>query len=345
MTNSNPQDLAEEVNLRYVTDQQPGFSRLRYGKKFQYYDLLGERIVSPVDLSRIDELKIPPAWEYVWICPFENGHLQVTGRDEKNRKQYIYHTKWNQISNSNKFDKMVDFSQALPEIRVKVTRDMDIPGLKQEKILATIVWLLDHTYIRIGNEEYAESNGHYGLTTLRSKHVTISGPRVIFEFVGKSGKKHQVGVSHPRVIKTIKKLEELPGYELFQYISEDGEKRPVDSQEVNQYIKSIAKDAVTAKDFRTWGGTVMAADNLDKIGDYKTKTDLKHNLTQTVKNVSKNLGNTPKVCRSYYIHPTVVKTYETRLLIPHFEQYDRSKIKGLNKIEYATSTLLKKYSN
>lgn len=339
-----PQELAQEVSLRYVADTSPGFSRLKVKDTFTYYDELGKRITDKKVLQRIDELKIPPAWDNVWVCASTAGHLQATGRDEKQRKQYIYHTKWSEIANQTKFDKILYFSQTLPEIRFKVIADMQISGLKQERILATIVWLLDNTYIRIGNEEYARDNQHFGLTTLRNKHVNIQGDTVTLEFTGKSGKKHQVGITHPRVLKTIRKLEELPGYELFQYVDENGQKHAVDSQHVNDYLKGITKENVTAKDFRTWGGTVLAALTLKKIGDYVTKKHLVANLREAVCSVAKNLGNTPKVCRSYYIHPTVVKTYKERILVPHFESRTKSRIRGLDKSEYATSTLLKKYS-
>ncbi len=335
-----PEELAKEANLRYVSDSQPGFFRQKNKDSFIYYDQKGNRIVDPKITQRIEELKIPPAWDDVWICPITFGHLQATGRDEKRKKQYIYHTKWTEIASQNKFDKMLYFSQALPGIRERVARDMDVTGFKQERILATVVWLLDNTYIRIGNEEYAKDNSHYGLTTLRSKHIEIQGQTVTLEFTGKSGKDHQISVSHPKVIKTIKKLEELPGYELFKYLDDKGEKHTIDSQDVNDYIKEIVKDNITAKEFRTWGGTVLAATVLKKIGDYKNKKELKHNLTTAVCSVAKSLGNTPKVCRAYYIHPVIVKSYKKRTLVPHFESYARSKIKGLNRDEYAVTTLL-----
>lgn len=338
------EELAKEVSLRYVSDSQPGFFRQRNKKSFTYYDQKGERIADPKIIQRIDELRIPPAWEDVWICPLTFGHLQATGRDEKRRKQYIYHTRWSEIASQTKFDKMLYFSEALPSIRDRVSRDMNVSGLKQERILATVVWLLDNTYIRIGNEEYAKDNNHYGLTTLRSKHVDIHGHTVTLEFTGKSGKNHQVAISHPRVIKTIKKLEELPGYELFKYVDDKGGKHTINSQDVNEYIKAIVKDTITAKEFRTWGGTVLAGRILGKIGDYQSKTDLKKNLTTAVRSVAKSLGNTPKVCRGYYVHPVIVQSYEKRILVPHFESCTKSKIRGLNKDEYAVTTLLKKNS-
>lgn len=337
-----PEELAQEVNLRYVADSQPGFFRQKNKKSFIYYDEEGKRITDAKVIKRIDDLTIPPAWEDVWICPLTFGHLQATGRDEKRKKQYIYHTRWTEIASQTKFDKMLYFADSLPQLRDKVSRDMNITGLKQERILATVVWLLDNTYIRIGNEEYAKDNSHYGLTTLRSKHVDIHGQTVSLVFTGKSGKDHQIAISHPKVIKTIKKLEELPGYELFKYLDDKGEKHTIDSQDVNDYIKEIVKENITAKEFRTWGGTVLAGTTLKKIGDYINKHDLKRNITAAVCSVAKVLGNTPKVCRGYYVHPMIVKSYTERILIPHYERYTKSRIRGLDRNEYATTTLLKK---
>ncbi len=334
------EELAEEASLRYISDSQPGFYRKKNGEKYTYFNQKGDRIVEDKILQRIENLRIPPAWEDVWICPISFGHIQATGRDERRRKQYIYHTRWSEIANETKFNKMLDFSHALPGIRERISLDMKASGLRHEKILATIVWLLDKTYIRIGNEEYARDNSHFGLTTLRSRHVDIHGGKVSFVFTGKSGKDHTVEISHPRVIKTIKKLDALPGYELFKYIDESGQKHIIDSQDVNDYIREIVKDNVTAKEFRTWGGTVLAGSTLKKIGDYATKNDLKKNVSNAIKNVALSLGNTPMVCRSYYVHPLIIKSYEKKILVPHFEKVERSEIRGLNRNEYATTTLL-----
>lgn len=343
---TDPRELAQEANLRYVTDSKPGFLRGKRGKDFVYYDLEGNLIKDEKVIERIDGLGIPPAWEGVWVCSLGNGHVQATGKDEKGRKQYIYHQKWNELSKETKFSKMLFFSSVLPDIRNRIGTDMRRGGLSQEKVLAIIVWLLDNTYIRIGNKEYAKENDHFGLTTLRNRHVDIHGSTVTFEFVGKSGKKHKVGITHPKVAKTIKKLEELPGYELFQYIDEKGEPRPVDSSDVNEYLKEITKEVISAKDFRTWGGTVTSATSLVDIGDFEDKFQLKVNLGQAVKITAAVLGNTTVVCRNYYIHPVVFKTYEDKALIPHFDTHRRSgkRVKGLDKDEYAAVSLLKKYS-
>jgi DNA topoisomerase-1 len=336
-------ELAKQANLRYISDTKPGFTREKKGEKFIYLDKENKIITDQEILDRITNLRIPPAWIAVWISPTANGHIQATGRDEKGRKQYIYHPKWHELASETKFNKMIYFSEVLPEIRAKIDQDMLISSLSQERVLATIVWLLDNTYIRIGNEEYAQENNHYGLTTLRNKHVTTEGSEVIFEFTGKSGKKHKVGVSHQRVARTIRRLEEIPGYELFQYLDEEGQRHPIDSQDVNDYLRSLTGESISAKDFRTWGGTTISAKTLTKIGDYETNGELKTNIKTAVTTVSSHLGNTPTVCRSYYIHPTIIKTYTNKQLIPFFSTNTKV-IKGLQKSESATKELLKEFS-
>ncbi len=340
---SESEDLAKAAKLRYVLDTIEGFKRVKNGQTFVYLDTQNKKIADKKQLNRLEELMIPPAWDQVWICPSGFGHLQATGKDEKGRKQYIYHPAWLEVSSQNKFNKMVPFSGMLPFIRSKISKDMQRNDLSRERILATVVWLLDNTFIRIGNEEYARENQHYGLTTMRNKHVDVRGSTVTFEFVGKSGKTHKVGITHPKVSKTIKKLEELPGYELFQYLDEKGEKHPVDSQDVNDYLKAITKEEISAKDFRTWGGTVLSALTLSVIGDFEDKLQFKRNLSEAVKYVAKLLGNTTAVCRSYYIHPVVPKSYEQKILIPHFKNHHK-KVMGLHKEESATRDLLKKFT-
>jgi DNA topoisomerase-1 len=336
---------AEEANLRYVSDDKPGFSRQKVGKEFRYYDLEGKLIKDPKILERIDKLAIPPAWEDVWICSKASGHIQATGRDEKGRKQYRYHEKWNEISNEQKFHKMLSFSEILPGLRDRVDKDMNLSGLTQEKILATLVWLLENTYIRVGNEEYARENNHFGLTTLRNKHVEVGGGKVTFEFTGKSGKKHLVVISDPLVVKTLRKLEELPGYELFQYIDENGGRHSIDSQDVNDYLKQIAGDNVSAKDFRTWGGTVLSALTLNKMGEFKNKKQALSNINQAVKTVAAHLRNTPKICRTYYIHPVVPDTYQKKELVPFFLNVGNKKpIRNLTKDEFGVAELLRTFS-
>lgn len=342
-----PDELAEEIKLRYISDEIPGITREKKGKGFIYLDKGGNLVKDPKILERIEKLAIPPAWEDVWISPINSGHLQATGRDEKGRKQYLYHQKWREAASRHKFDKMLFFGKALPEIRKQVSSDIEIRFLNKKKILATVVWLLGTTYIRVGNEEYEDENEHFGLTTLRDKHVSFSKSSATFEFVGKSGKKHKIGVTHPKVVKIIKRLDELPGYHLFQYIDDNGRRKELDSGEVNDYLKELAGDAVSAKDFRTWGGTLLAATHLNELGVFEDPKEANSKITQAVKVVSAHLGNTPTMAKNYYIHPIVPKAYTDKILIPHFEKVRKSKIdkpKELTKDEFALIKLLESYA-
>lgn len=336
----------KKADLRYVSDSIKGITRKKNGSSFEYFDTDGKKITSDQILERVQQLTIPPAWESVWICPSPTGYLQATGIDEKGRKQYLYHEDWKKISQENKFNKMISFADVLPKIRRKIREDMDSSELDKEKIIATVIWLLEHTLIRIGNEEYAKENDSFGLTTLRSKHVTVKGKDIIFEFRGKSGVEHTVSITSPKIAKIIKQCFELPGYEIFQYMSGD-EKYTVDSSSVNEYLKKITSEDISAKEFRTWGGTVLGGETLFAIGPADNEKVIKHNIATAVKKVSQYLRNTASVCRTYYIHPTVLKTYEKNLLIPHFEriyrEFDRNKTQ-LTRPEYATLTLLEKYS-
>jgi len=335
-------DLKKE-SLRYLTDSAPGFFRQKINGKFSYYDLTGKRISDEASLNRIENLVIPPAWKKVWIAPYKNGHIQATGIDEKGRKQYIYHTDWIKIAQENKFAKMLDFGNALPKIRSKIRYELTKDDLSKQKIIATIIWLLEHTFIRIGNEQYSQENNSFGLTTLRNKHVSVRGNDIKFSFRGKSGVDHTLEISNPKVSKIIKKCIELPGYELFQYIDDDNNRHTVDSADVNEFLKEITNDDFSAKDFRTWGGSSIASINLYKIGPYETKTQLKKILNETCKTVSEHLGNTVAVCRSYYIHPTIFKTYESNILIPHFGKHFGKKptVVGLSWDEEALLNLIK----
>ena len=337
----------KKADLRYVSHERPGFSRLKRGKEFTYYDVDGNRIMDEETITRIKSLGIPPAWSDVWICPYPTGYLQAVGMDEKIRKQYIYHPEWVAHTQENKFNKLEFFGEVLPRIRSRISRDIAREELEREKIIATVIWLLEHTFIRIGNVEYAEENDSYGLTTLRNRHVTIKGKEVVFEFRGKSGVHQSIQIVHPRIVKVIKECVELPGYEIFKYIADNGERYPVDSADVNEYLKLITEKDITAKDFRTWGGTVLCATNLHSLGFDEKETQRKKHVSESVKKVSSHLHNTPSVCRSYYIHPVIIETYHKNLLIPHFEdtykKFDREKAK-MSREEYATLTLLKKYS-
>lgn len=333
----------KKESLRYASDNTPGFFRQKLNGKINYYDLDGKRISDKDALERIESLVIPPAWKKVWISPRKNGHIQATGIDERKRKQYIYHPDWIKISQENKFSKMLDFGQALPKIRGKVRYELDKDTLGKEKIMATIIWLLEHTFIRIGNEQYSKENNSFGLTTLRNKHVSVSGNDIKFQFRGKSGVEHELEITHPKVSKIIKKCIELPGYELFQYVDEKGDRHTVDSSDINEFLKDITEDDFSAKDFRTWGGSNLASMHLYKVGPYENKTHLKKILSETCKSVSTHLGNTVSVCRSYYIHPTVFKSYETNLLVPHFGKHFGRKpsIAGLSWDEVALLNLIK----
>lgn len=339
-------DLAEALkkeSLRYATDSSPGFFRQKLNGKWNYYDLDGKRIKDDSKIERIEMLVIPPAWKKVWIAPRTNGHIQATGIDEKGRKQYIYHADWIKISQENKFSKMLDFGKSLPKIRSKVRYELNKDDLSKEKIMATIIWLLENTFIRIGNEQYSKENNSFGLTTMRNRHVKVNGNEIKFQFRGKSGVEHELEVSHPKVSKVIKKCIELPGYEIFQYMDDKGDRHTVDSSDINEFLKDITQDDFSAKDFRTWGGSSLASMHLYKSGPYETKTQLKSILTKTCKSVSEHLGNTIAVCRNYYIHPTVFRSYETNILIPHFGKHFAKKpsISGLSWDEEALLNLIK----
>ena len=336
----------KKEELRYAMDDRDGFIRQKFGRDFRYYDTDLKRISDKKTLERIEALGIPPAWTKVWISPQKNTHLQATGYDEKKRKQYIYHPDWIKISQENKFGKMVDFGLSLPKIRSKVRYDMSGTIMDKKKILATIVWLLEHTFIRIGNEQYSRGNESYGLTTLRNKHVQVRGDKVKFEFVGKSGVEAELSISNPTIAKTIRRCIELPGYELFQFIDDEGEKRVVDSEDVNEFLKEVTKEDFTAKDFRTWGASDLSANYFYKAGHSDDKKVLKATIKEAIKTVSGYLNNTVTVCRSYYIHPAVIKTYEENILVPHFGRHSGRKpaISGLSWDEVALVRLLQKYS-
>jgi len=332
--------------LRYISDDRDGFLRQKVGRQFRYYDTDLKRIKDKKILERIESLGIPPAWRRVWISPQKNTHLQATGFDEKGRKQYIYHSDWIKITQENKFSKMIDFGLSLPKIRNRVRYDMEGGKLDKRKVLATIVWLLEHTFVRIGNEEYSKENESYGLTTLRDKHVRVSGDRIKFQFVGKSGVEAELSITNPKIARTIRRCIELPGYEIFKFIDDDGEKRVIDSEDVNAFLKEITNDDFSAKDFRTWGGTDLAANFFYKAGHTKDPKALKTNIKKAVKRVSERLNNTIKVCRLYYIHPVVIKTYEDNILGPHFGRHNGRNpgIPGLSWDEVALVKLLQKYA-
>ena len=307
--NELPRDSAAAAGLTYVTDARPGLSRQRRGRGLVFLGLDGKPIRDPEDIRRIRALVIPPAWTEVWICPRPNGHLQATGRDSKGRKQYRYHSRWRQVRDETKYSRLVSFGDSLPDIRKRVQRDLTLPGLPREKVLGTVVQLLEKALIRVGNEEYARANGSFGLTTLRDRHVKIDGSRLRFQFRGKAGKNHCVDVNDRRLAKIVKRCQDIPGYELFQYEDENGDYQAVDSADVNTYLREISGMEFTAKDFRTWAGTIFAAIALQQLGPAASERDVKKNIVEAIKAVAESLGNTPAVCRKCYVHPEIVDAY------------------------------------
>src|SRR2546423_2987167 len=304
-----PIEVAEDAGLRYVSDESPGSTRKARGDDFEYFDTDGKKIRDETRLLRIKRLAIPPAYTDVWMCPSPNGHIQATGRDARGRKQYRYHERWREVRDENKYDRMVVFGKALPKIRRRVNRDLKRRGLPREKVLATVVQLLERTFIRIGNEEYAKENKSFGLTTMRGHHVDVTATKLKFSFRGKSGIKHEVDVTDRRLAKIIRQLQELPGQDVFQYVDEAGEVREITSEDVNEYLREITGEAFTAKDFRTWAGTVLAAMALNAQEAFKNQTQAKKNIKDAISAVAKILGNTPAVCRKCYVHPAVLETY------------------------------------
>jgi DNA topoisomerase-1 len=308
-TLSDPVVAAKAAGLRYVSDRMPGIRRVGTTKSFRYIGPDGRPIRDKATLARIRSLVIPPAWRDVWICPTEHGHLQAVGRDARNRKQYRYHSRWRQVRDETKFDRMADFGKVLPKIRSRVKRDLALKGLPKDKVLATIVRLLETTLIRVGNEEYTRQNDSYGLTTLRNRHVEVTPTKVHFYFRGKSGIKHAISVTDPHLAKIVRRLRDLPGYELFQYMDEEGQARSVGSADVNDYLRQITGEDFTAKDFRTWYGTILAIDALSEYEPFSTHTQAKKNIVAVVQKVAEKLGNTVSVCRKCYIHPGVFEVY------------------------------------
>ncbi len=313
-------EAAEEAGLNYVSDDRPGYTRKARNGEFEYLDTQGKRIRDEQRLLRIKRLAIPPAWTNVWICPSPTGHIQATGRDARRRKQYRYHERWRELRDENKFDRLAAFAKALPKIRRRVAKDLKLRGLPRGKVLATVVRLLERTFIRIGNEEYARENKSFGLTTIKNRHVSVRGPHLCFRFRGKSGRQHEVDITDRRIAKIVSKCQDLPGQDLFQYVSDDGEPRNVTSQDVNDYLREITNENFSAKDFRTWAGTVLAAIALTAQSEFETKKQAKANLKTAICAVARLLGNTPAVCRKCYVHPAILEAYLTRTQIAGLSQ-------------------------
>ncbi len=304
-----PLASAKAAGVRYVSDTAPGIRRRRAGTGFVYTGTDGARVTEADELRRIRALAIPPAWRDVWICPQAHGHLQAVGRDGRGRKQYRYHPRWRAVRDETKYARLLAFGETLPKIRDQVDRDLARPGLPREKVLATVVRLLETTLIRIGNEAYAKANASFGLTTLRGRHVDVSGSTVRFEFRGKGGKRVSVDLTDRRLARIVKRCQELPGQELFQYIDADGARQTVDSADVNAYLREIGGEEFTAKDFRTWAGTVLTALALRHVQGFDSTAQAKRNIVRAMEAVAHQLGNTPAICRKSYVHPTVIDTY------------------------------------
>ncbi len=337
-------DAAEYAGLIYVSDEKTGIQRKKSGKGFRYESSSGQHIKDPATLKRIKALAVPPAWTDVWICSKANGHIQATGRDARGRKQYRYHTRFREVRDGTKYHHMLAFAESLPAIRRKVQEHLALRGLPREKVLGTVVHLLEATLIRVGSDEYARSNKSYGLTTLKNRHVEVEGSALKFNFKGKSGKLWKLNVRNRRVAKVIRACQELPGQELFQYLDEDGETRDVTSSDVNAYLREISGEDITAKDFRTWHGTVLAAMALQELEKFDSQAGAKRNIRDAIQKVAARLGNTPTICRKCYIHPEIIATYvEGSLLLDikdRVEKELRDDLADLRPEEAAVLTLL-----
>jgi DNA topoisomerase-1 len=300
------EEAARAAQLRYVSDSRPGIRRRVAGTGFFYIDGQDARVEDEAVLTRIRALAIPPAWTEVWICKLSHGHLQASGRDARGRKQYRYHARWRKVRDEAKYDRMLRFGATLPRIREGVDAHLRLAKLSREKVLAIVTRLLETTFIRVGNEEYARTNNSFGLTTLKDRHVKITGAKIRFRFRGKSGKEHEITVANRRLARLVKSCQDLPGQDLFQYIDEDGEPQPIDSGDVNAYLREIAGEDFTAKDFRTWAGTLLTAQLLDEYPAVESVTAAKAASANAVKEVARQLGNTPAICRTCYIHPAIL---------------------------------------
>ncbi|NII60027.1 DNA topoisomerase IB [Sphingomonas aerolata] len=313
-------DAAESAGLVYVDDQSGGLSRRKSGKGWSYRDATGAKIREKAVIERINRIGIPPAYTDVWICSDERGHIQATGRDAKGRKQYRYHERFRDVRDSTKYEHMLTFAEVLPSIRERIDADMARRGLPRAKVLATVVRLLETTMIRVGNADYAKQNKSYGLTTLHDRHVKVEGGELRFRFKGKSGKQWNLKLADRRVAKIVKQSQDLPGQHLFQYLDEDGEQREVTSSDVNAYLREISGSDITAKDFRTWTGTVLAALALAEFEKFDSEAAAKRNVRAAIEKVSAKLGNTPAVCRRCYVHPEVIDSYMSQALVLEIEQ-------------------------
>jgi DNA topoisomerase-1 len=337
---NDPVASAEEAGLHYVTDAMPGIRRRRAGRGFSYIGPDGEQITDENRLDEIRALAIPPAWNDVWISPVRRGHLQATGRDARGRKQYRYHRRWREVRDEAKYGRLIEFARALPRIRRRTARDLRHRGLPRKKVLALLVRLLEATLIRVGNDEYARDNRSYGLSTMRDRHVEVRGGTLRFTFRGKGGKEHEIDVRDARLARVVRQVQELPGQTLFQYHDADGERQEVTSDDVNAYLREISGDDFTAKDFRTWAGTVAAAMALQEFREIDDEAGRKRAIVQAVEEVAKLLGNTPTVCRACYVHPDVLNAYLDGSFVEALAQRARGIGRGAHALRPAEAAVL-----
>ncbi|MGE0154465.1 MAG: DNA topoisomerase IB [Reyranellaceae bacterium] len=331
---------AKDAGLVYVTGEEPGYARRRRGRSFAYRDADGRPLQDQAEIARAKRLAIPPAWTDVWICASPRGHIQATGRDARGRKQYRYHERWRATRDATKFDRILEFAGNLPALRARVLSDLQRQGLAREKVLATIVYLLETTLARVGNEEYARANKSYGLTTLRDRHVAVQGSALRFAFTGKSGKEWKLTLTDRRVARIVRACQELPGQHLFQYVDADGARQKIGSADLNAYLRDIAGSEVTAKDFRTWAGTVLAAMALSEFEAFDSQAAAQRNLRQAIEHVARQLGNTPAICRKCYIHPEILNCYLEGALIDTLQQRIRQAMRRQEKLKPEEAAVL-----
>ncbi|HEV8543493.1 MAG TPA: DNA topoisomerase IB [Verrucomicrobiae bacterium] len=323
-----PKQAARAAGLNHVSPDKPGIKRIRAGKGFRYVGPEGHSITDKIILGRIKRLAIPPAWTDVWICPSGNGHLQAVGLDARRRKQYRYHPRWREVRDETKYTSMLEFAKLLPKIRRRVEHDLKRPGLPREKVLATIIKILETGLIRVGNDEYARENNSYGLTTMLDRHTSIKGSTIRFQFRGKGGKYHKIEIQDRRMAKIVAHCQSIPGQDLFQYIDDDGTPRDIISSDVNEYLREITASDFTAKDFRTWAGTVLAAMALQEFEKFDTRAQAKKNLLRAIEAVAQRLGNTPSICRKCYIHPVIIDSYLDGTMVDIFKKRAEEQLTG-----------------
>jgi DNA topoisomerase-1 len=337
--------VARDAGLRYMSDDSPGIRRVKRGRSFGNVGPDGRAVRDPETLARIKALAIPPAWTDVWICPRPDGHIQATGRDERGRKQYRYHARWRNVRDEAKYGRTLAFGRVLARIRRVTERDLKLPGLPRRKVLAAVVRLLESTLIRIGNEEYARTNNSFGLTTMRDRHARVRGASLEFRFRGKSGIHHAISLDDRRLAQVVRRCQELPGQELFQYVDEDGQVRDIGSEDVNEYLCEITGEGFTAKDFRTWAGTVLAMIALQEFEAFDTQAQAKKNIVRAIESVARRLGNTPTVCRKCYVHPGILDAYLEGTMLESLRQRaseEMSHVRGLSAEESAVLALLQR---